>query len=389
MNEEKVVLYAHAGSGNHGCEALANTICKLVKRPVRLVTNSVQEDESYSLKGMCEIVPEQNVANNLIIHIIYYAWRMITKDRESFLRYRFKNIIGENSCKWNLSIGGDNYCYDIMLKDMMLSNSMLNHNEGKTILFGCSVEPDLLKQEEVRKDMDLYEAIFARESLTYNALVEAGLGHKTYLYPDSAFTLNTKYLPLPEGFREGNTVGINVSPLIVSNETVTGMTMKNYKALIEHILKTTDMSVALIPHVVWDRSNDRITIEELYEYFKKEDRVTKVGDCSCEELKGYIARCRFFIGARTHATIAAYSSKVPTLVIGYSVKAKGIAKDLFGSYDNYVLPVQSLEEEDQLIAAFQWMYDREEEYKKELEDVMPSYIEKAWSVSEKLQEVMK
>ena len=145
--------------------------------------------------------------------------------------------------------------------------------------------------------MDLYEAIFARESLTYNALVEAGLGHKTYLYPDSAFTLNTKYLPLPEGFREGNTVGINVSPLIVSNETVTGMTMKNYKALIEHILKTTDMSVALIPHVVWDRSNDRITIEELYEYFKKEDRVTKVGDCSCEELKGYIARCRFFIGA--------------------------------------------------------------------------------------------
>ena len=87
MNQEKVVLYAHAGSGNHGCEALANTICKLVKRPVRLVTNSVTEDESYSLKGMCEIVPEQNVANNLIIHILYYGWRMITKDRESFLRF--------------------------------------------------------------------------------------------------------------------------------------------------------------------------------------------------------------------------------------------------------------------------------------------------------------
>ena len=165
--------------------------------------------------------------------------------------------------------------------------------------------------------------------------------------------------------------------------------MKNYKALVEHILKTTDMSVALIPHVVWDRSNDRITIEELYEYFKDEDRVIKIGDCSCEELKGYIARCRFFIGARTHATIAAYSSKVPTLVIGYSVKAKGIAKDLFGTYENYVLPVQCLEEEGQLLSAFQWMYDNEVEYKKKLDDVMPSYVEKAWSVSEKLQEVMK
>ena len=266
---------------------------------------------------------------------------------------------------------------------------MLNRNGGKTILFGCSVEPDILQEEEIRKDMDMYAAIFARESLTYDALVAAGLGHKTYLYPDSAFTLDTKYLPLPQGFQEGNTVGINISPLIVANETVKGMTMKNYKALVEHILKTTDMSVALIPHVIWDRSNDRTTINELYEFFKDEKRVVKIDDHSCEELKGYIARCRFFIGARTHATIAAYSSKVPTLVIGYSVKAKGIAKDLFGSYENYVVPVQCLEKEEQLLSAFRWMYDREEVYKKELEAVMPSYVEKAWSVSEKLQEVMK
>ena len=80
---------------------------------------------------------------------------------------------------------------------------------------------------------------------------------------------------------------------------------------------------------------------------------------------------------------------MPTLVVGYSVKAKGIAKDLFGTYENYVLPVQCLEEEGQLLSAFQWMYDREDQYRKELDEVMPSYIEKAWSVSEKLQEVMK
>ena len=72
MNQEKVVLYAHAGSGNHGCEALANTICKLVKKPVRLVTNSVEEDENYSLKELCEIVPEQNIRKNKLMHILYY-----------------------------------------------------------------------------------------------------------------------------------------------------------------------------------------------------------------------------------------------------------------------------------------------------------------------------
>ena len=385
--QEKVALYAHAGSGNHGCEALANTICKLVKRPVRLVTNSVAEDEKYSLKGMCEIVPEQNVANNKLVHVAYYGWRMVTKDKESFLRYRFKNILGKNSCKWNISIGGDNYCYDIMIKDLILANSMLNRNGGKTILLGCSIEPELLEREDIIKDMKQYAAVFARESITYEALKKAGV-ENLYLYPDSAFTLDTKKLPLPDGFLEGNTVGINISPMIVENEKEAGITMKNYRALIQYILDNTDMSVALIPHVVWERNNDRKTIEQLYQYFKDEKRVVKMEDHSCEELKGYIARCRFFIGARTHATIAAYSSQVPTLVVGYSVKAKGIAKDLFGTYENYVVPVQCLETEEQLLAAFQWMYEREETFKKELEQVMPEYIKKAEAAGDKLQEII-
>lgn len=387
MNQEKVVLYAHAGSGNHGCEALANTICKLVKKPVRLVTNSVQEDENYSLKELCEIVPEQNIRKNKLMHILYYGWRFLTKDRESFLRYRFKNVLGGSSCLWNLSIGGDNYCYDIMINDLILANRMFHRNGGKTVLLGCSIEPESLKRDDLVQDMHLYEAIFARESITYEALKDAGVKN-LYLYPDSAFTLATKYLPLPEGFLENNTVGINISPMIVENEKSTGITMKNYKALIQYILKNTDMSVALIPHVVWERNDDRKTIEELYYYFKEEPRVVKLGDCSCEELKGYIGRCRFFIGARTHATIAAYSSLVPTLVVGYSVKAKGIAKDLFGTHEHYVEPVQNLETEEQLLAAFRWLYSEESNIKEQLEKVMPEYIKQAEAAGEKLQELM-
>ena len=387
MNQNKIVLYAHAGSGNHGCEALANTICKLAGYPVRLVTNSVEEDQTYSLQGICEIVPEQNIRKNKIIHILYYSWRLITKDKESFLRYRFKNVLGSNSCRWNISIGGDNYCYETMVKDLILTNRMFHHNGGKTILLGCSIEPELLKDKEVQQDMKLYEAVFARESLTYEALQKIGV-ENLYLYPDSAFLLNTKKLPLPKGFTEGNTVGINISPMIVEKEKTTGITMKNYRALIEHILNNTEMNVVLIPHVVWQRNDDRITLEELYYYFKGNQRVSMIEDCSAEELKGYISRCRFFIGARTHATIAAYSSQVPTLVVGYSVKAKGIAKDLFGTYENYVKPVQELETKEQLKDAFWWIYEREEEIRKKLAEVIPSYIEKARQAGEKLQKII-
>ena len=387
MNQKKVVLYAHAGSGNHGCEALANTICKMIEKPVRLVTNSVEEDESYSLKNLCEIVPEQNIRKNKLVHILYYGWRLLTGDKESFLRYRFKNVLGQNSCLWNISIGGDNYCYESMIKDLILTNKMFHKNGGKTVLLGCSVEPESLQRQDMVQDMLQYEAIFARESITYEALKEAGVKN-LYLYPDSAFTLDTKCLPLPEGFQEKNTIGINISPMIVENEVTDGITMKNYKALIQYILENTDMSIALIPHVVWERNDDRKTIQELYSYFKDEPRVMQLQDGSCEELKGYISRCRFFIGARTHATIAAYSSLVPTLVVGYSVKAKGIAKDLFGTYEHYVEPVQNLETKEQLLAAFQWLYKEEDNIKKQLETVMPAYIEKAKSAGKKLEEIM-
>ena len=58
------------------------------------------------------------------------------------------------------------------------------------------------------------------------------------------------------------------------------------------------------------------------------------------------------MGARTHATIAAYSTGVPTLVIGYSVKARGIAKDLFGTEDGFVLPVQTLSGSTDIVKVF-------------------------------------
>ena len=137
------------------------------------------------------------------------------------------------------------------------------------------------------------------------------------------------------------------------------------------------MQIALIPHVVWVSNDDRKPLKVLYDKFKDTNRVIMLDDYNCMELKGFISRCRMFIGARTHSTIAAYSTCVPTLVIGYSVKAKGIAKDIFGTYENYVLPVQSLSNKDDLINAFKWMKDNEDDIRKHLNEFMPGYKEKA------------
>lgn len=269
-----------------------------------------------------------------------------------------------------LSIGGDNYCYTG--QDILgYYNRALHQKGAKTVLWGSSVEPELLKQEKISADIASYDLIVARETISYEAL--KNVNPNTILAPDPAFFLDRMELPLPEGFSLNNTVGINVSPLIMKNEQQEGITAQNYERLIDFILKETDMSIALIPHVIEAGNDDREPLATLFEKFPTSGRVVMIDDHNTMELKGYIARCRFFVGARTHATIAAYSSYVPTLVVGYSVKANGIARDLFGTESNYVLPVQTIEDSETLVQAFCWIMGHEQEIKKHLQSAIFAY----------------
>lgn len=398
MKADKLIVYMHAGSGNHGCEAIVNSLCHMIKEKVKLVSYFGEEDERYSLKELCEIRGERRFENHKAAHVLYYGYRKLTGDKESFIRYRYGDVFKKEAAPLAISIGGDNYCYENMLGDLRLANSAFNRRGTRTVLLGCSIEPELLKRKEIAEDLRKYHTIIARESITYEALKEAfgktskEISEKTdkgmaeavsggcpevLCFPDPAFTLMAKELPLPEGFALGNTVGINVSPMIQDNEKKSGVTMENYKELISFIIQNTDMQIALIPHVVWERNDDREPLHELYRAFADTGRVVEIGDGGCEELKGFIGRCRFFVGARTHATIAAYSMGVPTLVAGYSVKARGIARDLFGTDGNYVLPVQSLEKKDDLTKGFQWLLSHEKEVREKLGEVMPGYKERA------------
>ena len=59
------------------------------------------------------------------------------------------------------------------------------------------------------------------------------------------------------------------------------------------------------------------------------------------------------------------------------MKARGIAKDLFGSWENYVLPVQTLEKKEDLTEAFLWLQKQEEAIRSRLTAEMPGYRERA------------
>lgn len=380
--QKKYVLYGHDGSGNHGCEALVRSTAQLLnkkKDSIILLSTRPEEDNRYGLDEICRILDktsERPLNRTSLNFFKAYYYLRIKKDFD-FINYH-KSSVADFVKKGDvaLSIGGDTYCYT-GTGELLRTHKKFKFAGLKTVYWGCSIEPDLLNKSYILNDIKRFDLITARETISYEALKK--VNPNTVLVCDSAFLLSKKDVELPENFQNCDIVGINASPLIEECEEGKGIVRENYECLIEYILNNTDMKITLIPHVVWKAVDDRKILFSFYEKYKESGRILLLDDCNCEELKGYISKCKFFIGARTHATIAAYSTCVPTLVVGYSVKARGIAQDLFGTWKNYVLPAQELKDKDELSNAFKWLCENESEIKEKLEEFIPQYQERIYN----------
>lgn len=373
---KKYIMFPHAGSGNHGCEAIVRTTTQvLLKNAVTLFSDNIEEDKKYNVEEIVEVKSSQNPIRRFSKDYWKALFkREFLKRTDAFDALYYMPIIEQ--CDTNtvlLSIGGDNYCYGEN-EYIYMVNRYARKRGAKTILWGCSVEPKAIS-DKMKMDLEKYDRIVARESLSYNALKK--INQKTVLYPDPAFTLKAEKAVWPSGLGNRPYIGINLSPLVCKSEKIDGITMQNYECLIERILEETNYDLAFIPHVVKKDSNDREILKDLYTRYQKTGRVYLVEDQSCTQLKEIISKCHIFIGARTHATIAAYSTCVPTLVLGYSIKARGIAKDLFGTEEHYVLPVQALEKKEDLMKSYLWIEKNRESIKKHLGTIMPEYIQRA------------
>lgn len=168
-------------------------------------------------------------------------------------------------------------------------------------------------------------------------------------------------------------MGINLSPLVLKYESEQGVVMENYYKLIEFILEKTNLHILLVPHVVANQNDDREVLNILFEKYKNTKRISLQEDADCCTLKNVISQCDFFIGARTHATIAAYSIGIPTLVTGYSNKSIGIATDLFGDWKNYVVDIRKAQSKNELKNAFEFILNNEDEIRKKLDNIMENY----------------
>lgn len=379
----KYILYGNGGSGNHGCEAIVRGTKALLGGDARVHSAAVSEDQRYGLTEIAEVVPAHVEDRRSLRFLSAYLRMKLTGSYIDLdvIRYLASMRAGRKETEVALSVGGDNYCYSGTEIYRYLNTEY--HKMGfKTVLWGCSVEPDIVRDAVVAEDLRRYNLIVARESITHDAIKE--IGANVILAPDPAFYMSAKPCDMDVRLMAAPVIGVNISPHILKCASDRNTAYENYLELIRYILRETDAVIALIPHVVWESNDDRRVLQQLYEDAGRSDRIVLVEDHTAPELKHIISQCRVFIGARTHATIAAYSSCVPTIVVGYSVKARGIAKDLFGTEEKYVLPVQGMHDPMLLTETFKWIYENQESVRTHLRQMMPDYLSGGMKAKEKV-----
>ena len=144
-------LYYHGGSANHGCEAIVRSTNGILNTPMTLWSFDPIEDRNY-LNNL-DITIKDDQYNPIkykspayllcaIEHkLLGNDYAFTKKGHKSFLREVHRNDL----C---LSIGGDNYCYS-GVEELGYYNRMLKKKGAKTVLWGCSVDSDVLDRKSV------------------------------------------------------------------------------------------------------------------------------------------------------------------------------------------------------------------------------------------------
>ncbi len=379
----------HLDGGNRGCEAIAKGSAILLGGHAdNLVAYSrdVDLDTRLGIAESMELIPcrtESYVCDRFLgaLNRLFHtnrtmAWRHLYPYR-TFLRLVSKDDVV-------ISTGGDMLCYGN--NQVIYTNNWLHRRGIKTVLWGCSMGPENQTQEKL-ETLRNFSLIYTRESLTYEYFRSLGLNNLCLL-PDPAFVLQPQSCALPDCFQDDNVIGLNVSSFIMEGMTLDSKFGQELLGLIRHILDNTSFRILLIPHVTWNRGgvnqDDRQMARLVSEYFHTPSRIQilDIDSLNYCQIRYVISHCRMFIGARTHAVISAYSECVPAMALGYSIKSRGIARDL-GLDERLVVNCKHFLSGD-LLSSFSYLMENENAIRTHLQNIMPEYKQRTYQIPKSL-----
>ncbi|KAB2661765.1 MAG: hypothetical protein DVB32_01930 [Verrucomicrobia bacterium] len=338
-NPKTILLFGHGGYFNRGCEAIVQSTTAMFRelRPdlkFMLLSFDHVKDRQSANNAVDRIEPGYSINPSFPALVASVAYRVHRPWSNWWLAGPARKAIAEADLV--LSIGGDNYCYADSPYYYYFDD--LVRKAGKPlILWGATIQLDNPSADKLN-DLRRFDAITARERLTVEVLARHGITKGVHLVADPAFTLSTKSVDVSEFWpRRDRVLGLNLSPL-VGRYTPTGLdsVLKAGLALVRHAVQA-GHGVLLIPHVTdpmppkekWN--DDAHILKKIQAEANQPEAVGLVpSGYNASETKFIISKCNWFVGARTHSTIAALSSGVPTITLAYSAKAHGINFDIFG-----------------------------------------------------------
>ena len=395
-----------AGNGsyrNRGCEAIAIGTMKILRKyfnkPNFTLASFFQDEDQFKKQRENETdkdvkhIKFEKIKKYDITWFLRNSIGLINSDYKKYFRYRcMKPYI--NDCLAVLSIGGDNYSldYGIPIIFTYLDDFALSFKKP-IIIWGASVgsfTKDKIFEKYMKEHLKKVSGIFARETITIDYLNSIGIKDNVYYTADPAFLLEAKK-PSSTKLKyriEKNGIGFNLSPLMpkyVTNGNKNKFIDLSVK-IIKQVFERTKKKIYLIPHETRNNKNDYIIMKEILSRINNDKIILINPIFNTKETKWIISQLKIFFGARTHATIAAISSGVPTLSFVYSIKSIGINKDIFGTDEYCIYPKHFTP--NIILGKIEEMIEDSENIKKRLAQIVPIIQDRALVAGKYLKEIL-
>lgn len=376
---------APINNGNRGCVALSYTSIYLIDKVLSeagIQYNLYISDSGQEQTGSYVInIAKKNVPYIAIKHITGIG---IKGKARTFVKrlINYQNISNTakvyKSSDYILDIGqGDSFA-DIYGEERFNGINLI-HREAMKLhkpycLLPQTIGPfkdEAIKAEAVKAISDA-DIVMARDKQSYDYTRQIAPQQKNLKeYIDVAFFLPYTRQQFDENFIH---IGLNVSALLwhggYTQDNQFGLKddyQKTVCGIISYFLNQQNVKLHLIPHVVGSEryiENDYAVSFDLQKEFNNPNLILSPLFLSPVDAKDYISGMDFFMGARMHSTIAAFSSGVPVVPMAYSRKFNGLFIDTL-SY-NHLADLKT-ETSDKVMEIIKDAFSKRDSLKKEIE----------------------
>lgn len=353
-------IYGIAGVYNLGCEAIIRGTYENFKTqfpnarwiyytPNQDLDKSVLSDLPIEIRKTKEKFVFIKKCFNKIFDILKIGYQIPYDD--------YRNII--NNVDMIISVGGDIYTIPAYLREkkkypyynrlVEFGNIALNQNK-KIIIYGASIGPFGEYQKAItyfKDHLNKIDLIVVREKSTMQYLKNINIASNVVFSPDPAFSLrqNEKYSK-----NYSDTIGINLSglSLIETYGKISNEAIRSLAEIIEKIINDTGYNIYFIPHVFapHEIDNDFIIQKKIISFLgeKYKEKIAITDNNTFLSVKNDLSKCSMVVAARMHCAINAMSEGVPTILLSYSSKAKGMCEFVYGN-TKWVYDIKELNNE--------------------------------------------